>query len=434
MMGSGFLPGFLLFQVAAEHELQTVAKEELRAARLGCLRGCSTPSAMPRFPLLAPGARGFSEGVFGKVVQRSADKPARVYSLHVGDTYLEPFDLARAEAQSTADHPRLHNYAPTQGEPVLLQAIVDKVSRRSGVTLDPECIQVMAGATAAMGIICSALLSPGDEVIIPAPFWPLIRGAVRSRSGVAVEVPLFNRLDDPSFDPLAALERAITPRTCAIYLNTPHNPTGRIVSEPLLAGIANLAARHDLWIISDEAYEDIYFGTDAPPSPFARSDMADRVIATHSISKAYAMAGARVGYTHGPRELMAVIRGIQTFYSYCAPRPMQFAAAQALNHADAWLFNMRQVYGQAAQLAANALGEPVPQAGTFLFFDVRRFLRPEETLVELLERCLDAGVMLTPGTSCGDDFGHYARLCFTTVPEPDLRDALAKLRTVLFAD
>ena len=376
-----------------------------------------------------------SAGVFGKVSSRSAANPSRIFSLHVGDTYLEPLPAARAEAQFTADVPRLHNYSPTQGEPALIAAIVRKVARRSGVTLDPARVQVMPGATSAMGIVCAALVDAGDEVIIPAPFWPLIRGAVRARGATAVEVPIFSRLSEPGFDPVAAIAAAITERTSAIYLNMPNNPTGHVLPDRVLAGIAELAEKHALWIIADEAYEDIWFGSEAPPSVFARADMAGRTVTTHSVSKAYAMAGARVGYTHGPAQtqIMEIIRGVQTFYSYCAPRPMQFAAACALDQGDEWLTQMRAIYGRAARLSAEALEQPVPPGGTFLFFDMRPFMRRSETLTDILERCLEAGVMLTPGTACGTDFGTWARLCFTTVPEPELQEALKALRSVLFA-
>lgn len=374
-----------------------------------------------------------SAGVFGRVVTRAAAPPDRIYPLHVGDTYLEPLPAARAEAQASSAVPRLYNYSATQGEPALLAAIARKVARRSGITLDPSCIQVMPGATAAMGIVCSTLLEAGDEVILPAPFWPLIRGAVRARGATAVEVPIFSRLHEPSFDVLAAIEAAITQRTTAIYLNLPNNPTGHVLPEGVLAGIARLAAQHGLWVIADDAYEDIWFGPQAPPSVFTRPDLAGRVIATHSVSKAYALAGARVGYTHGPLDAMAAIVGVQTFYSYCAARPMQFAAARALDEGEEWQAQMRVTYGRAARLAAEALEQPTPSGGTFLFFDARPFMRGSETLTDVLERCLQAGVMLTPGTACGADYGGWARLCFTSVPEPELVEALARLRKVLFA-
>lgn len=386
---------------------------------------------MPRFPETAPSSRSLSDGVFGKLVQRSSAQATRVYSLHVGDTYLEPLELARAESQSSLAIPRLHNYAPVQGEPELLRAIVQKVLRRSGVTIDLQCLQVTAGATSAMGILCNTLLEAGDEMILPAPFWPLMRGAVRARGGKPVEVPFFTRLDEPGFDPVAAIEAAITPRTCAIYLNSPHNPTGRVLPERALAGIAQLAEHHGLWVISDDVYEDVWF-EEQPPSLFARPDFAARTIVTHSVSKAYALAGARVGYMHGPREVMDVIRGVQTFYSYCAPRPMQFGAAVALERGEDWLAKMRSTYARAGRMAAQALNIAEPEGGTFLFFDLKPFMRAGEGLTEVLERCLDGGVMLTPGTACGTDYGTWARLCFTAVPEPELEEALVQLRAVLF--
>jgi N-succinyldiaminopimelate aminotransferase len=387
---------------------------------------------MPRYPLSAPSAQSLSDGVFGRLVRLSGAQAQRIYPLHVGDTYLEPLLLARAESQSSSARARLHNYAPVQGEPELLAAIIRKIERRSGVTIDSENLQVMAGATGAMGVLCNALLEPGDEVILPSPFWPLMRGAVRARGAVPVEVPLFTRLREPSFDPLAAIERAITPRTCAIYVNSPHNPSGVVLPEPVLAGIGELALRHNLWVISDEVYEDVYFTGRAPVSLFVNERYATHTITTHSLSKAYGLAGARVGFTHGPPEIMQVIRGVQTFYSYCAPRPMQFGAAQALDEGESWLAEMRETYDRAGRAAAEALELPAPEGGTFLFFDMQRFMRPGEELVHVLERCLQAGVMLTPGTACGSDFTSWARLCFTSVPEADLRDALKLLRGALF--
>jgi N-succinyldiaminopimelate aminotransferase len=240
-------------------------------------------------------------------------------------------------------------------------------------------------------------------------------------------------LDEPGFDPIAAIEAAITARTTAIYINAPNNPTGRVLSDHSLAQIAQLAERHSLWIISDEAYEDIWFGAEAPASVFARPDFAARTLATHSVSKAYALAGARVGYTHGPRQTMDTIRGVQTFYSYCAPRPMQFAAACAIEQGDAWLAQMRATYASAGRAAALALEQRPPEGGTFLFFDVQPFMRRSEELADVLDRCAEVGVMLTPGTSCGTDYATWARLCFTTVPELDLHEALRRLRSVLFA-
>ena len=385
---------------------------------------------MPRFPHHAPSAEGLSDRVFGQLAQRSQALGRKVYPLHVGDTYLDPLPAARAEAQRVSERSRLHNYSPVQGEPELLDAILEKVKRRSGVSLDRNCVQVMAGATGGIGVVCSALLEPGDELLLPAPFWPLVRGAARLRGARVVEVPFYTELHKPGFDPIAALERAITPRTVAIYINSPHNPTGVSLPEPVVARIAELAQRHDLWVLTDEVYEDLWF-TEQPKSIWARPELRGRAIVTHSVSKAYGLAGARVGFTHGPAEIMQVIRGVQTFYSYCAPRPMQLGAARALAEGDAWLADARARYGEAARAAASVLRIPAPQGGTFLFFDTTPHHRKGEDAVGFLERCLEAGVMLTPGSASGQDYASWARICFTSVPKDELDAALERLSTVL---
>jgi N-succinyldiaminopimelate aminotransferase len=386
---------------------------------------------MPRFPRPSKSAEGLSDRVFGQLVQKSQASAGKVFPLHVGDTYREPLEAARAEAQRSSEQARLHNYAPVQGEPALLDAIVHKVERRSGVTLERDNVQVMSGATAGLGVVCTALLEPGDEVLLPAPFWPLIRGIIRFRGATAVEVPLFTRLAEPGFDPVAALEAQITERTVALYLNSPHNPTGATLRERDVAAMIELAHKHDLWLLCDEVYEDLWYGEAPPRSIWTLPGARERAVVTHSVSKAYGLAGARVGFTHGPREIMEVIRGVQTFYTYCAPRPLQRGAARALADGDNWLAEARADYARAGALAADALGIERPSGGTFLFFDTRPLRRAGEDAMAFLGRCLDAGVMLTPGSASGQDYGEWARVCFTSVPEEELLAALEKLRAVI---
>jgi N-succinyldiaminopimelate aminotransferase len=384
---------------------------------------------MPRFPHHAKSAEGLSDRVFGQLMQRSQGK-GHVFPLHVGDTYREPLAAARAEAQLTEARPRLHNYAPVQGEPELLDAIVEKLARRHGTTVSTANVQVMSGATAGLGVVCTALLSPGDEMLLPAPFWPLVRGVARFRGATPVEVPFYTRLGEAGFDPIATLEAAVTERTAAIYVNTPHNPTGATLSVELMQRIVDFAKRHDLWLLTDEVYEDIYFG-EPPRAIWTLPGASERAIVTHSVSKAYGLAGSRVGYTHGPADAMQVIRGVQTFYTYCGPRPLQLGAAAALRHGDSWLAEARAEYGDAARATASALSVPAPSGGTFLFFDLRPHLENGETPMQLLERVVDAGVMLTPGSASGEAFGDWARVCFTSVAPGELKQALAILKSVL---
>jgi N-succinyldiaminopimelate aminotransferase len=264
-----------------------------------------------------------------------------------------------------------------------------------------------------------------------APYWPLIRGILASRGAVPVEVPFFDRLGRPGFDPEAAIARAVGPRTTGIYVNTPNNPTGRVLPADVVAAIARLARRHGLWVLSDDVYEDLCYVERHPPI-WAHPELRDRTVATHSFSKAYALAGARVGFTHGPSAVMKAVRGVQTFLTYCAARAFQHAAVRALREGDGWLAEARRTYADAGRRAAAALGVPPPQAGSFLFLDAAPFFRPGESLPGFLERCLDeAGVLVTPGTAAGAAYGTHVRLCYTAVPPAELDAALASLRGML---
>jgi N-succinyldiaminopimelate aminotransferase len=388
---------------------------------------------MPRFPNVSETSLGLSDRVFGALVAKARARGGRIHALHVGDTYLDPLPAAQAEAMRSADHTRLHNYSPVQGEPVLIDAILRHVDRRAGVTLDRELVQVMSGATAGIAVVVDTLLSPGDELVLLAPFWPLVRGTCMRRGVKVVETPFFDRLASfPTAEATDAyLEKVASPRTSAIYVNSPHNPTGAILAAHHVEGIARFAERHGLWVISDEVYEELYFG--AQPEPiWMHPKIRPRAVVVHSVSKAYGLAGARVGFAHGPPEAMQALRGVQTFVTYCAPRPFQLAAARVLDEGQAWIAEARTHYGELAQKAADVLGVPRPPGGTFLFVDATKHLRQGETdATGFLERCVEAGVLLTPGQASGKDYPTWVRLCFTTVPPAELDEALAKLRTVM---
>jgi N-succinyldiaminopimelate aminotransferase len=340
---------------------------------------------------------------------------------------------ARAEAQLSAETPRLHNYAPVQGEPALLDAIVRRMQRVHDVKLERDDVQVTLGATGGFTVVCSTLLEPSDEVVVLSPFWPLIRGIVRSRGAAAVELPFYDRLGDPSFDPEAALESVITERTVAVYVNSPNNPTGRVVSEDVAAAIERVVLRHGLWLLADEAYDELCYMAERPRAIWQRAELGKRSLVCHTLSKSHALAGSRVGYTHGPRDVMGAVRGVQTFLTYCAPRPLQLGAARALDEGDDWVTRARDLYAEAGRRASAVLDLPPPEGGTFCFFDAARHFAPGEDVHGFLRRCLDAGVLLTPGSASGQSYETWVRLCFTVVPPAELDDALARLRGVLSA-
>lgn len=385
---------------------------------------------MPRHPHTSSHANTLRDDVFSQLVAIARQQTGKIHPLHVGDTYREPLVQARAEAQLTSEHPRLHNYAPVQGEPVLLDAIERRLRKRVGRQVPRDDIQVTSGATSGLSVIASVLFEPGDEVILPSPYWPLIRGIIAGRGAVPVEVPFFDRLSDPTFDPEKAIEQAITDRTVALYINTPNNPSGAILPDDVVAACARVAKKHDLWVLCDEAYEELWFTEERPDPLWDRADLGDRAIAAHTLSKSYGLAGARIGFVHGPSEVMGRIRGAQTFSTYCASRPMQFGAARALDEGDGWLDEARAEYHAAARATAEALGIPAPDGGTFLFFDAAPLLG-DAPLLSLLTRCLEAGVLLTPGSASGRDYASWIRLCFTSVPPAELADALETLRPIL---
>ena len=389
---------------------------------------------MPRFPHTAEHARSVSHRVYSSLAERARAKNDEIFPLHVGDTYRDPVMAARAERQLSSEHEGLHKYAPVRGEPALIDAFVEYVLRRHGETLDPDAIQVMSGATAGLSVVCQVLLDPGDEVLLPSPFWPLSRGIIATKGAVPVQVPFYTRLDEPGFDPEAVLEEAVTERTAALYINTPSNPSGRVLSEATIDALLRVAKRHDLWVFCDEAYEEIYFDRAAPDAIWKRPEIRDRAIAFHTLSKTYGFAGARVGFTHGPLDVMGPVAGMQTFHTYCAPRPMQFGAIGALTEGGSWIEESRVLYRDAGYAAADALGVRRPEGGTFLFLDVASQLATEATdCTEFLERCADVGVLVTPGYACGADYAKWVRLCFTSVPRVRLDAALERLEPLFRA-
>ncbi len=383
---------------------------------------------MPRPPQVSRFVASLSDQVYSRLVQRAKEMSGPVYALHVGDTYLEPMPEARAEAQRAADHPRLHNYAAVQGEAELLDAIIERAAKEKDAVLKRTRLQVTLGATGGLSTVAAALLEPGDEVLVLSPYWPLIRGIIVGRGAKAVEVPFYDRCTAPDFDAEQALEQALSDKTVALYMCSPNNPTGRVHTPELQAALCRFAERHDLWIFSDEAYEDLAFA--AAPTP-AWISHPERTLSCHTASKSFGLAGVRVGWVYGPETAMAAVRGTQTFLTYCAPKPLQYGVARALRAGRPWLEQARTAYQEAGNAAARSLGLPEPEGGTFLFFDVAPWLKAGESVTDFLERALAAGVLLTPGGASGADYASWVRLCFSAVPPTELAQATERLRDLM---
>jgi len=374
---------------------------------------------MPRYPMPSDTVQGMPAGVFSKVAHRIAAIQGERYPLHVGDTWLEPAESCHMSDFTETEHPGMHTYAPPRGEPRLLSAITSKHGVDGGQVI------VSAGATGGLGALACATVSPGEEVLILSPFWPLIRGIVTLHHGVPVEVPVLDAVTPEDF--VAALTSRVSPSTAAIYVNTPNNPTGRVYSEAILQAIADFARANDLWIWSDEVYEGIVFGGEV--TPMARV-APERTFSVYSFSKTYGMAGNRCGYIVGPTpEIMASVRKATVHHFYSACTASQLAAAAVMERGKPWLNTAVQHYREAGRRAAERLGVPHPEGGTFLFVDVSAVL-DERGLLGFLEDCIDRGLILAPGSSCGAAFDGHVRVCFTSAP-PDVVgrgvDVLAEL-------
>jgi len=215
------------------------------------------------------------------------------YRLDQGDVSFDAPDTVKAAMQKAIADNRTH-YLQTTGVPRLRELLAKKMREKNRIPVeDVEDVMVTNGGIHGIYILCQALLEPGDEVLMPDPEWPPCAGNVLAARGVPVGVPLHEKLGW-RYD-LDELERRITPRTRVLYLNSPNNPTGGLLTRDDLERIAAIARERQLWIISDEAYEDTVFAGEHI-SPASLTGMYERTIPLYTFSKSYAMTGLRLGY------------------------------------------------------------------------------------------------------------------------------------------
>ncbi len=381
---------------------------------------------MPRFPLSTPAISAIPSSVYSPLAHRLSTFAGERFPFHVGDTWMEPPEGCRMEDLAVGAHPGMHRYPPVNGVPALVDALVAQAGERHGVPTTAGHVLVTAGATAGLASIAMAFVAPGDEVLLLAPYWPLISGIVRCVQGVPVPVPVLHDSTPTPEEVVEALRRATTSRTVAVYLNTPNNPTGRVLPREVIEAIVRFAEANDLWIWADDVYEELrYPGVPGSPSAAdhvaARALSPDRTFSCHSFSKQAGMAGNRVGWIVGPEAGMAEVRKAALFTLYSAPTAAQLAALRTLGRAS-WLNAARAQYAQTGRKVAEILGVPTPEAGTFLFFDVAPHLG-DRGLQGFLEDLVDEGVLVAPGFSFGP-YPTWIRMCFTAVePEATLRGA-----------
>ena len=361
-------------------------------------------------------------------------------ALHIGDTHLAAPEAARfAFFASGADaDPELYRYGAIHGTNALRDACARSLlaQHRGPPEIDPaRNVLVGCGATHAIFCAARAVLDPGDEVLVAAPYWPLSVGILRAAGALPVEVPLTSRLyADRTLDAGAIFEAAVTSRTKALYLITPNNPDGKLLSAAHLESIARVARERNLWVISDEVYADYTY--DAPHVSMASlPGMAERTLCAYSFSKSHAIAGARVGFVVAPASVIAIAQRVSTHTVFNVPVIAQRVATAAVVSGAEWVLSAKAEYRAARDAAASALAGSrarfnIAEGGSYLFLDFAELLG-DRPLSHLLERAIDRGVLLTPGDAFGAGFERCARLCFTAAPREKVLEGISRLRRAM---
>jgi aminotransferase len=282
-----------------------------------------------------------------------------------------PMPQAMKDAACAAIHGDINQYAITWGAKKLRDAITAKYQRRYGMTVDAEReITVTCGATEAAASVFLALLDPGDEVLIFEPFYENYGPDAVLCGAVPVFVPLVP--PDWAFD-ATLLERAITPRTRAMVLNSPHNPTGHVFSRDELHAIASLCVRHDLLVITDDPYEYIiYAGEHVPIATLP--GLHERTVTISSLSKTFSCTGWRLGYAIATPERTDAIRKVHDFLTVGAPAPLQDAAAVGYGFGEEYFAGLSEDYRARRDFLGAALREAgfqfaTPDGAYYIFAD-----------------------------------------------------------------
>ncbi len=351
-----------------------------------------------------------------------------VISMSVGEPDFDTPDHVKAAAIAAIESGKT-KYTAVNGIPELREAISAKFARENGLEYAPDCVTVTSGGKQALFNAFFALLNPGDEVLIPAPYWVSYPEMVALTGAVPVAVPTtpeWGFLLDPD-----ELEARVTPRTRMIVLNSPGNPTGAVFPPDVLRAVAAVARRHDLVIVTDEMYEHLVYdaeqvsiGTYAP----------EHTLTINGASKAYAMTGWRIGYAGGPKGVIAAMNALQSQSTSNASSVSQYATLAALSdqaHTAAFVDMARAAYRErrdriVAGLNGLGLRTPTPQGAFYVMADTTP-IHPDE--LEAARRILDdARVAVVPGT----DFAApgQVRLSYAT-SMANIEEVLRRIGTLL---
>jgi aminotransferase len=356
----------------------------------------------------------------------------RVAHFEIGRPDFDTPEVIKAATKAALDRGEVH-YGPIPGLPELRKAVADYMSERRQVTWGSDQVLITNGSIEALYLSLITVLEPGDEVLIPEPCWTPYPGIVHLLNAVPRLVPL--QANNGFHLDLEALRQAITPRTKALLLNTPHNPTGAILDHPSLEGVAELAQSHDLLIVCDEIYDQICFDGQMAPTIAALPGMQERAAVVCGFSKTYSMTGWRIGYVALPRPLVRpallthahVMTSVNTFIQYGAMAALKFGAPAAAQMAAEY----QKRRDEALQLL-QAMPDVVatPAGGSFFLFP--RFLRFSDDK-DLARRLLEeAHVATVPGSAFGPTGAGHLRLS-VSCDLPTIREGLERVHRWLTA-
>ena len=361
------------------------------------------------------------------------------YRLDQGDVSFDAPDSVKSAMHRSIDANHTH-YLQTTGLPRLLELLANKLRQANRIPVgSPEEVMVTTGGIHALYVVCQALFEPGDEVIVPDPEWPPCAGNLLAAQAVPVPCPLHEQLQW-RYD-LRELESKITSRTRAIYVNSPHNPTGGVLTRADVEGIATIARERQLWLLSDEAYEDVVFDGAEHVSPASLAGMYQRTISVFTFSKSYAMTGLRLGYVAAPdpklRERMKKV----LFYSASnVTSIVQDGGMGALEGPQDNIERFRTelqarrdlFYEGIRQHASGVLSGAPPRGAFYAFLKINPAWKPGPAPVDSISWAMAEHLISKGRIGCvpGADFGRtgegYIRFCFAR-DRSELTGALASM-------
>jgi aminotransferase len=330
-------------------------------------------------------------------------------------SFPTPPHILEAVSAALRDDPAIGRYTLQSGMPQLRRAIAHMRRASGGAAVDPDTeVGITVGAMEGLLAAILTVVERGDEVILPSPTYASHIEQVLLAEGIPVFVSL--RAADWGLD-LDAIEKAITPRTRAVILCNPGNPTGTVFADEDVDALCRLAQAHDLWIISDETYDVLVYDQPPPKSPAAREAVRQRVITVGSFSKKYALTGWRVGWVTADEPVMAQIMKVHDATAICAPTPSQVAALAALSGPQDCVYGMRSILAERREQCCRRLDALADQftyvrpRGAFYIMARYRFSsKPSRQVAE--QMLSEAGVITIPGGSFGPNGEGHLRLSF----------------------